>query len=65
MEINPKNYRDRIEEARKPAIDFTLRRFPDKKECEEITALIYDYATACQDVYMEIGLQCGFQLAAK
>jgi hypothetical protein len=32
-------------------------------EYEEITTKVYDYAAACEDVYMEIGLQCGFILA--
>ena len=30
-----------------------------KRECEEITGLIYDYVRAVQDVYMELGLQAG------
>ncbi|WP_158289725.1 MULTISPECIES: hypothetical protein [Paenibacillaceae] len=34
-------------------------------EFEEVTTKVYDYAGTCEDVYMEIGLQCGFMLAVQ
>ncbi|MBC8530314.1 hypothetical protein [Gehongia tenuis] len=38
---------------------------PDNKEYEEMTGLVYDYVSAVESVYMEIGLQVGAILAAQ
>jgi hypothetical protein len=38
-------------------------KFPDMYEHEQITNHFYDYAIALEDVYMEIGIQCGAVLA--
>jgi len=62
-DINPKGYKERIGEAHKSAIELIQSKFHNMAEYEEITTKVYDYAAACEDVYMEIGLQCGFILA--
>ena len=63
--LDPRPYKERIESAHK---DFTVRLhrdYPNEKDFEEITEPIYDYATAIEEVYMEIGLQVGAILAAQ
>lgn len=62
-DINPMNYKERLAKAQKAAIELIEEKFPDMAEHEEITNRVYDYAGACEDIYMEIGLQCGFLLA--
>lgn len=62
-EIDTRTYQQRLDESLKPAIEIIRQRFPDMTEYEKITNKIYCYAGACEDVYMEIGIQCGFTLA--
>lgn len=63
VELTDKPYKQRIDDARKPAIDFIYKKFPNQDECEKITDEVYNYASETQDVYMEIGMQCGATLA--
>lgn len=62
-EINPMNYTEHLAKAQKAVTQLIAERLPNSEEHEEIKDRIYDYAGACEDVYMEIGLQCGFILA--
>lgn len=64
VEVNTKTYMERLKEAQKPVINMIHRYFPDEmKENEKITDCIWLYSGEIEDVYMEIGLQCGFVLA--
>ena len=63
--VSGKSYKARIDEAEKPAIAFIRGKFPDGDEYEKITNKVFGYTTALQDVYMEIGMQCGAVLAAQ
>ena len=63
MNISPQSYKERIDEKQIPAIEYIRSKFPYTDECEEITGKVYDYASACEEVYMEIGMQCGAELA--
>lgn len=63
IQIEDKPYEQRLEAARKPAIEAIKCKFPEMNEYEKITNEIYSYATVTQDVYMEIGMQCGAILA--
>ena len=65
MNVSTKSYEERMDEKQKPAIEFIRGKFPDMDECEGITGKVYDYAGVCEDVYMEIGMQCGAVLAAR
>ncbi|MBB6690724.1 hypothetical protein H7B90_04825 [Cohnella xylanilytica] len=64
-DINPKSYKERIDEVHTSVIELIEDKFPDMAEFEEVTTKVYDYAGTCEDVYMEIGLQCGFMLAVQ
>ena len=63
MNISDKGYKERIDEVRKPVIEFFQRQYPEMDECEKITNKVYDLASIYEEVYMEIGLQCGLLLA--
>ena len=39
--------------------------YPNEQEYEEITALVFDYASALEEVNMEIGLQVGAALCGQ
>lgn len=65
INLDPRPYKERIESAHKAFSDRLHRNCPNQKDFEEITDPIYDYATAIQEVYMEIGLQVGAILAAQ
>ena len=63
--LDPRPYKERVESAHKA---FTVRLqwdCPNEKDFEEITGPIYDYATAIEEVYMEIGLPVGAILSAQ
>ena len=60
-----KSYRQRLREA-SDAIDTVIREnFPKVLEFESITDRIQNYIGESENVYMEIGLQCGLLLAAQ
>lgn len=63
VEVSNKSYKQRLAGASLPARDMIHAKFSDEKEYEEIMTTIYNYASVNQDVYMEIGLQCGASLA--
>jgi len=63
--LDPRPYKERIESAHKAFTARLHRDYPNEKDFEEITEPIYDYATAIEEVYMEIGLQVGAILAAQ
>ena len=65
LEINPKDYKQRIEDAWKPVDGVIKTHFSNTDEYEKVTNVICGYASATQDVYMEIGMQCGAILAMK
>ena len=64
-EISPQDYKQRIAEAWEPVTAVIRPHFSDQDEYEKITNEICAYASVTQDVYMEIGTQCGVILAAK
>ena len=62
-DVSDKPYIQRIDASRKLAIAMVESKFPDMEEKEEITGMVYDYASETQNVYMEVGLQCGTFIA--
>ena len=63
--LDPRPYKERIESAYKAFFDRLHRSCPNQRDFEEVIRPIYDYATAIEEVYMEIGLQVGAILAAQ
>ena len=61
--ISEKSYKQRIEDSRKTAIEIIQAKFPDMDEYEPIIGEVDNYVSEVEDVYMEIGLQCGAMLA--
>jgi len=64
-ELDGRSYRERVRAQEKMMAAFLRDKFPGEEERESAADKIYGYAGALQDVYMEIGLQCGFALAAQ
>lgn len=62
---DPRSYKERTESAGKRVTDRLRKAYPDPKEYEEMTDLVYSYVSAVEEVYMEIGLQAGAILAAQ
>lgn len=63
FDISDKSYEDRIEELEKAVIKRVESEFPDRKESEVVISEIYNYASAVESVYMEIGMKCGAVIA--
>lgn len=63
VQYSTKSYKERIDESRKHVNGMIYRKFPDMEENEKIMDSVLDYGSEIQDVYMEVGLQCGFMLA--
>ena len=64
-EINSDDKQKRLKSAADIVIDKIHVNFPDKEENEDIMNDIYNYVGVTQDVYMEIGMQCGAAIAAR
>ena len=64
-EVDPKTYKQRIDEPQKELIAIVQAKFPEMDKKEAITTHIYKYASAIEDVYMEIGMQCGAVLLSQ
>ena len=62
-EVSGQTYQQRLREAEKPISEMMEKQFPDKEENDKVSYKIYHYASVMQDVYMEIGMQCGVILA--
>lgn len=63
LEISNKSYEDRIEATHDKLVKRIKDSLSNEKEYEAIIGEIYGYATAIEDAYMEIGMQCGAILA--
>ena len=63
VEVSTKSYTQRLEVCDKPLSAMLDEKFPDFSENEEITEKINDYYSETQNVYMEIGMQCGAFIA--
>lgn len=65
IQVTDKTYKQRLEAPGKTAFDMLKNQFPDVDEYEKIANDIHHYASVTQDVYMEIGMQCGVALVMK
>jgi len=63
LKVSDKSYEERIAVSHDKAIKRIETGFPDVKECEDVMSEVYGYATTIEEVYMEIGMQCGVVLA--
>jgi len=59
VEIDDKTYKQRIEESRQAITTMIDTQFPDVGDKERLEVEIYDYADTVEEVYTEIGMQCG------
>ena len=65
VEISEKSYKQRLEAAGKPAFKMIDEKFSNGDERDKVASDVHHYASVTQDVYMEIGMQCGAILAVK
>ena len=63
-EISSKDCEQRLDKALKPVIEM-LDKITDENEQEKAAEDIFDYGATIQEVYMEIGIQCGASLMAQ
>nr|WP_317413479.1 hypothetical protein [uncultured Solibaculum sp.] len=63
--IDPRPYKQRLESVLNPLIERLHTDYPDKNKFEEMAELVFLYAGAVEEVYMEIGLQVGAILSAQ
>ncbi|MDY6095756.1 MAG: hypothetical protein SPI26_05955 [Oscillospiraceae bacterium] len=62
-ELDTRSYREREEATLRHVISRLQARLPEDEG--ELSNLVCAYGAACQDVYMEIGLQVGAKLAVQ
>lgn len=65
IKTKPDSYEERINKAKKRAKDFFRERYPDNCEFENVINEVYRYVMETENVYMEMGLQCGILLSAQ
>ena len=61
-EIDTRSYIERIKASEKGMFHMLHSKFPDDEEYENVSGPVLDYTNTIQNVYMEIGMQCGFVL---
>ena len=64
-QITPKSYQQRLDEAWEPVNAIIKNKFPCEKEQEEIIIELSRLTTVTQDVFVEIGMQCGAALTTQ
>lgn len=63
-EIDARTYKQRLEDGRKPLLDFLKGLYADVWEYEKQTsAIVADALGAYEDVYFEVGIKIGARLA--
>lgn len=62
-EVSGQTYQQRLHMAERTVSKRMEEKFPDIEEQEKLMFDIHHYASVMQDVYMEIGMQCGVILA--
>lgn len=60
--IDTGDYKQRLETAQKAATRYLRSFYDDNDKYEELSTTVFDYIDVVQNIYMEIGLQCGFML---
>lgn len=63
--ISKQSYYERLRTAEKAANSFLRSFYSSDDEYEQSTMPVFNYVSATQEVYMEIGLQCGLLLATQ
>lgn len=63
FEVIRQTYQQRLHMAERTISKRMEEKFPDIEEQEKLMFDIHHYASVMQDVYMEIGMQCGVILA--
>lgn len=63
--INAHSYSERIELPLRKVRERLYSVYPNEEEHEKMMAFIFDYATAIEEVHMEIGLQIGAILSVQ
>lgn len=63
--IKKGSYKERLDSAEKAVFSLIETKYPDLDEFDKIANKIYQFVSETQEVYMEIGLQCGGYLVAQ
>ena len=65
VEIDSHSYKERIERPLKEVNKRVHEIYSTEGECDKMMTIIFAYANAVENVYMEIGLQVGAMLCAQ
>lgn len=60
-----RDYQRRVEQADEELLDSLRTLLPDREAMERVSSLVCQYGNACQDAYMEMGMQVGALLAVQ
>lgn len=61
--ISEKSYHERLKNAEKTASGYLRSFYDGNDEYEEKSMPVFNYISVVEEVYMEIGMQCGAALA--
>ena len=62
-DVSNETYRKRLEIAEEDVFKVIDENLPNKEERDKVVNEVHHYATISEEVYMEIGMQCGAILA--
>lgn len=63
--IDPRSYKERTESAQEKLTVRLHEEYPNEQKYGETIGLVYNYVSAIEEVYMEIGLQLGGKIAVQ
>ncbi|MDD4414461.1 MAG: hypothetical protein PHR14_07960 [Oscillospiraceae bacterium] len=61
--VSDKSYYERLKSAERISTSFLRSFYTDNSDYEESTMPVFSYISVVEEVYMEIGMQCGVKLA--
>ena len=64
-EVTNETYNHRLKSAEKSVLNMLDEKFSNDEERDKIVSDVQHYAEVSEEVYMEIGMQCGALLAAQ
>ena len=63
FEKDPRSFDERVLTKEDNVLDMLEEKFPDPTEYDHVANIFLDHVNTSKEVFMEIGMQCGFILA--
>ena len=65
VHVHTDSYKERIDKPLNKVNEWVRTLYDKEEDCEKMMAIVFDYASAVEEVHLEVGLQIGFMLCAQ